>query len=132
MSWAFCDSIVVKKTKKPHTCEFCGRVIPSGSLSIYHWKGLWDGEFQNSYACYWCNENKDRFVDYFDYEIIDFWDCLREDVFYDEFRKYRECDCIDERGFAGNIEAKFEGDYLIFKCEDCGKEWFKVHMPVSQ
>ena len=56
---------------------------------------------------------------------------MREDIFYDEFRKYKECDCTDEKGYGGNIEAELEGDYLVFKCEDCGKEWHREHIPVA-
>lgn len=132
MSWAFCDTRAIKKTRKPHKCDFCGRIIPKGSIRILNWKGLWDGEFQNSYACNWCNGHQDRLVDDWDNSMLDFWDCLREDIFYDEFCKYKECDCLDEQGFLGNIKPKLDGDYLIFKCEDCGKEWHRIHMPISE
>ncbi len=124
MSWDFSDQCMVKKTKKNHECAFCGRTIPEGSKDILHWWGKWDGEFQNSYACDWCESHQQELTE--DNEIIEFWDCLREDIFEEQFKKFRECDCV-----SGNIDADFEADYLVWKCEDCKREWHREYMPIS-
>ena len=66
-----------------------------------------------------------------DMKILDFWECLREYVFYDLFKKYKYCDCIDTYKLKRNIEVKFEGDYLVFYCNSCGKIYHKEHMPIQ-
>lgn len=129
MSWEFFDSRIVKRTRKDHKCIYCGRTIPKGSKDVFNWGGKCDGDMQNSYACHWCNEHSQDLCDDDGY-IGDFWDSLREYIFCDLFDKFKECDCIDEQEFVGNIEVRFEGNYLTFVCEDCGKEWHREHMPI--
>lgn len=131
MGWDFCNSGKVKRTRKNHKCEFCGRIIPKGSVNILNWSGKFEGDMQNSYACHWCENHQSNLVDDYDNTISDFWDSLREDIFQEEFRKFKDCDCVDEKGMTGCIEANLEDDYLIFKCEDCGKEWHREHMPIT-
>ena len=41
----------------------CGRTIPTGSKNILHWCGKFEGEFQNSYACNYCEDNQEELVD---------------------------------------------------------------------
>lgn len=113
MSWSFCDSRHVKITRKEHKCVFCGRVIPEKSPNIYNWYGMYDGEFQNSYSCHWCEDNKDRLIDSYDNEIMDFWDCIREDIFYDKLKELK--------AQFDDVEMKFEGDYLVFYSEELGE-----------
>jgi hypothetical protein len=131
MSWAFCNTRNIKKTRKPHRCIFCGRTIPEGTENVYNWSGLFEGNFQNSYSCHWCEEHQSRLIDDYDSEILDFWDCLREDIFQDKFRRFKDCDCVDERGMTGSIEATLKGDYLIFECDTCKKEWHREYMPIA-
>ena len=119
MSWAFCETEHVK-TRKDHRCIFCGRVIPKGSTNIYHWHGMYDGDFQNSYACNWCEDNQKRFLGD-DNEICCFWDTIREDIFYD---KIQELEKIDE-----DLELELEGDYLVFYTYD-EKELYREYIPV--
>lgn len=129
MGWDFFDSTTVKKTRKDHKCQYCRRIIPKDSPNIFKWWGKWDGDMQTSYSCHWCEKHSDKLCDDDGY-INDFWDSLREDIFYELFEKYKDCDCVDEKGFNGNIEVRFEGDYLVFVCEDCGKEWHREYMPI--
>jgi hypothetical protein len=124
MSWAFCDSRHIKKTRKPHNCIFCGRIIPAGSTNIYNWSGMYDGEFQNSYSCNWCEDNHDRLTEDSTNEILDFWDCIRDDFFYD---KIQELEKIHE-----DIEMKLEGDYLVFYTYDYKKELHREYMPIDK
>lgn len=119
MSWEFCNIIHVKKTRKPHTCAFCGRVIPSGSTDILNWSGKWEGDFQNSYACNWCEDNQSRLVDDWDGEILDFGDCLREDIFQSEI------DAIGE-----SVYFESDGDYFVFKTYEEDKEVLRVRCPI--
>lgn len=116
MSWAFCETKHIKKTRKLHMCEFCFRIIPSGSPNIYHWSGLFDGEFQNSYACHWCEKHKDHLVDW-DNEILDVWDCLIDDIFWEELKQYRP------------VYGRSDGDYFVFYSHETGEEVWRVKCP---
>jgi hypothetical protein len=120
VGWAFCETEHIK-TRKDHKCIFCHRIIPKGSPNIYHWHGMYDGEFQNSYACHWCEDYQDSMVDDWDNEILDFWDCIREDLFYDKIQELKK---IDE-----DLEIELEGDYLVFYTYD-EKELYREYMPV--
>jgi ribosomal protein L37AE/L43A len=126
--WNFINEVTVKKTRKNHNCQYCGRLILKGSRNILRWWGKFEGEFQNSYACNWCEKHKDDLTDEDTGYIDDFWGCIHDNVFYNIYDKYKKCDCPD----GGEIDAEFKGDYLIWRCEDCGKEWHKEHMPVSE
>ena len=124
MGWAFCEEKHIKKTRKPHKCVFCGRTIPAGSPNIYNWAGLYEGDFQNSYACNWCEDHESRLVDTWDNEILDFWDCLKEDIFWKELEPYR-----DKYGSI-TVYGKADGDYFVFCSHDTDKEVWRVKCPV--
>lgn len=117
MGWAFCNSGYVK-TRKEHKCEHCRRIIPKGS-KVLNWHGMWDGEFQNSYACHWCEKQRDFLVDENNY-IVDFWDGIYY-VFEDEISELKkEYD---------DLEWDLEGDYLAFR--DADNNFIdKLYMPV--
>ena len=59
MSHAFYSSKVVKKTRKPHSCEHCRLAIPTGSECQYD-AGKFDGDF---YARYSHSECAKQWVD---------------------------------------------------------------------
>ena len=128
MSWDFCNTKTVKKTKKDHHCEFCGRVIPKGSQNIFNWSGKFDGEMVNSYACHWCDSNEDRLLDDYDNTIKDFWDCMHDDFFYDKIQELKKL---------GYEDVMFEFDredpdwlLLIDQREKEGVIVHKEYMPV--
>ena len=121
MSWQFCDTSHVHKTRKPHTCEFCGRVIPTGATNILNWKGMWEGEFQNSYACNWCEDHQKHLVDDWDNEILDFQECLREDIFYNELSQLEDSTYYES-----------DGDYFIFKSHETNEELLKIKCPINR
>jgi len=50
---SFWISKIVKHTKKPHRCEFCGVKIPVGS-SCHNEVGTYCGDFNNYYLCERC------------------------------------------------------------------------------
>lgn len=121
MGWEFCETIHVRKTRKPHRCAFCGRIIPVGTPNILHWKGKFDGDFQSSYACHWCEDNQNHLVDDWDNEILDFGDCLREDIFQNEI------DIIGE-----SVYFESDGDYFVFKTYEGDKEVLRVKCPINR
>jgi hypothetical protein len=125
MSWEFCDVKHIEKTRKPHKCEFCRRVIPAGSPNIKYWAGLTDDGFQRSYACHWCEKHEDHLVDdYDDDTILDFWECLEEDIFSKELQPYR-----NKKGRL-EVHGKAEGDYFVFYLYDTGEEVLRVKCPI--
>ena len=124
MSWVFCDEKHIKKTRKPHKCVFCGRVIPVGSPNIFYWGGLSEEGFQNSYSCHWCEDHQNHFIDTWNNRILDFWDCLKEDIFWKEIEPYR-----DKYGII-TVYGKTDGDYFVFYSFDTDEEVWKVKCPV--
>jgi len=122
MGWEFCDVKHIEKTRKPHICVFCRRVIPSGSPNIKYWAGLTDSGFQHSYACHWCEKHEAKLCD--DDEILDFWECLEEDIFSDKLQQYR-----DKNGRL-EVYGKAEGDYFVFYSSNMGEEVLRVKCPI--
>jgi hypothetical protein len=61
-------------------------------------------------------------VDTWDNEILDFWDCLKEDIFRKELEPYRDK--------YGSIYGKADGDYFVFCSHDTNKEVWRVKCPV--
>lgn len=49
------ESIDIRKTRKKHTCEICGRKIPKGFSARLH-KGKYDGDFFRYYSCNTCTQ----------------------------------------------------------------------------
>jgi hypothetical protein len=86
MSWAFFQASDIKHTRKEHECLICGRKIPVGKPA-YNWRGLYDGDFQNSYACRFCYENH---IGMHSEEISE---CEFNDWLYEQdFMKCHECE----------------------------------------
>ena len=118
MGWDFCQSNIVAKTRKDHICEYCGRNIPKGSKNIYHWQGKYEGEFQNSYACNYCEDHKEELIGYDD-EIIYLSDVLYELYAYkfdNIYQKYFEAD----------------GDYFVLKSKEQENELIRVYCPIQR
>lgn len=124
MSWEFCDVKTIKKTRKPHKCVFCERIIPAGSPNIKYWRGLFEDEFISSYACHWCEKHEAKLCD--DDEILDFWECLEEDIFSEELQPYR-----DKNGRL-MIYEKAEGDYFVFFSSNTCEEVLRIKCPIIE
>lgn len=45
---------VVKKTRKPHVCAYCGKTIPKGTPHIIKESGFLMGDFWKRYSCRAC------------------------------------------------------------------------------
>jgi len=116
MGWDFCETKHVK-TRKDHRCVFCGRGISKGNV-ILHWHGMYEGDFQNSYACHWCEEHQGSLTD-MDNEILeDMSTCLAEDVFCDELKDF------------GTVYVEINTDWFIFKLHDTDEEVHREYCPV--
>lgn len=46
---------IIKKTRKPHKCVLCLRIIPIG-LRMRYWVGIHENDFHHSYCCTTCDE----------------------------------------------------------------------------
>jgi hypothetical protein len=57
---SYCSIRTIKKTRKIHCCEACGKKIDAGS-SAYYWAGDCDGMF---YACRYHVECRDAEVEF--------------------------------------------------------------------
>ena len=119
MGWDFCDSKNVK-TRKEHNCAFCGRTILAGS-EVFYWGGMYNGEFQSSYACNWCDDHQESLLN-LDNEITDdFSTCLREDIFYSEVKNlghlYVDADVDDS-------------DWFIFTDYETDEEVHREYCPI--
>jgi hypothetical protein len=63
---SFWNSKTIKKTRKQHKCEFCGRIILIGS-SCSSESGTYEGNFQHYYLCNRCV----KFIDVHSCELED-------------------------------------------------------------
>ena len=103
-------------TRKPHSCEYCGRIIPVGSTA-HNCRGMWDGEWQNWYACDFC-KGDDAISEY-----------TRDPISGDEFNEWmHEQDfaaCPKCKVWRGNIDWEWskDGMSINFECGDCEIEW---------
>ena len=125
MGWSFSHRKAVKETGKDHQCAFCERIIPKGSTNISNWYGKWNGKLLNLYGCDWCIENEDKLTNEISLEILDFWDCLYENIFRDKVQELRQtgnCIVIDF--------DKEDQDYLTFIDDVTGKVVHREFMPV--
>lgn len=75
------------KTRKPHVCFLCGRVIEAGKEALYE-SGKYDGDFFSRYTCKDCEPLTDRFWEFVDGEtyspIEDFMVMLQESINIDK------------------------------------------------
>ena len=112
------------KTKKVHACIYCGRKIPAGNkMRNYH--GLWEGDWQNWYACGFCEK-------YVEPEYTEHGECISGDEFNDWF--YDSDHMICKKCF-GNRRYYAEWDWIDLThikitCGDCGHEWV-VEIPID-
>ncbi len=69
-----CDMYETKTvtTRKPHTCEYCGKPISPRTPGVLAEFGLFEGGFFRRYACPECAPMVNEFWRYMDYECFDF------------------------------------------------------------
>ena len=107
------------KTRKPHRCETCCRVIPAG-MKAYHTGGMWDGDWQNWYMCGFCHDNN---VSASGEEISD------EDFnnwLYEQDFAVCPHGCNGKR-YSNTWEWSDDREDVVFECDQCGHKW-TVHI----
>ena len=82
---------IIKRTRKPHKCDACRRIIPKGSGAFHQW-GKSDGAFYSYYLCSTCHELARDFPQF----IIDDWEGFIEPDILSEYMAYYECKTPEE------------------------------------
>jgi len=112
------------KTRKPHSCIYCGRKLPAGSrMRNYH--GLWEGNWQNWYCCGFCEKNVEP-------EYAEPGECISGDEFSSWFY---DSDHVVCKKCSGNRRYYSEWDWvdlthIKITCGDCYYEWI-VEIPID-
>ena len=78
----------VLTTRKPHTCAYCGEVIPGGSEGILRESGFYEGAFFSRYECQKCQPFIGEFWEWIDLESAN----IIQD--FCEFMDERHCDLV--------------------------------------
>lgn len=107
------------KTRKPHICVYCRRLIPAKSAT-YHQSGRFEGDWQNWYACQTCDSLTDDFFEFGHDNYID----------GDEFNDWayeQEWHICEECGSRYDVDHEFSADGLVLEmeCTTCGNTWNK-------
>jgi len=125
MSTFGCKQLIVK-TRKPHICALCNRNIPVG-FSALHQTGMWEGDWQNWYACQFCADKVLPTVQDYDDEISD-----------EDFKQYilglPEAKCLKCGGAWNKIyfDVKGDSDTITYNCQKCGHEWIHQIYGIQQ
>lgn len=113
------ESRAVKSTRKPHTCEYCGNVIPAGSSALYE-HGIFDHRAFGRYCCNDCEPFMNGFWDYCEGECSDL---------FDDFRYYIRAEQLPHPAFTTEVVCPSCGrvrvddidwDDGIAECPKCG------------
>jgi len=112
---SFWKNTEIKKTRKEHRCEFCNRVIPTGS-TVDYCRGIWEGEFQSYYFCTRCSTYVDR-------NQIDLSDGFNPGDFMEhvlnESAPCPKCGKYEWREYNWDDEMMF----LSLECDNCDHKW---------
>jgi hypothetical protein len=114
---SFWNSKIVKKTKKKHKCQYCGRIIQIGE-SCSNEVGTYEGDFNNYYVCNRCCNAIDELHIEFDGELGDFYECIYD---YTDLCRCPAC------GSRKNREREWSDDSMscTFECDNCDEIWTK-------
>ena len=101
-------------TRKTHDCDICGRTIPKG-FNAAHTSGMWEGDWQNWYACEFCKDNC----------IPNSEEGISNQDFTDYVFEMPEANCPRCTASYGDIDFEIEqdSDTIAFSCERCGHKW---------
>ena len=113
------------KTRKPHKCIYCGRVIPVG-LKARIFKGMWEGNWQNWYACGFCEKNVEP-------EYAETSEGINGDEFSEWFwdSEHFHCNkCENKHGRHCNNWDWIDLTHIKVSCGDCENERI-VEIPIK-
>ena len=104
------------KTRKKHSCIYCNRQIPVGT-EAYNDKGMWEGDFQNWYACEFC-----------DREVAPDYAEAGEPISGDEFNEWfydsKFCECHNCKSTPYRHNWEWIGPTTIeVECGECDNVW---------
>ncbi|MFA5307635.1 MAG: hypothetical protein WC365_09360 [Candidatus Babeliales bacterium] len=106
------------KTRTKHSCIFCQRSIPIGTLAI-RCSGKYEGDMYNFYACAYCTSIEDIIKDARDGisgDGYEFTEWVRT-----AFSKCFNCGNVEDIDTTWTLNEKT----LMFTCNECGHEWTK-------
>lgn len=112
---SFWDSKKIKKTRKPHRCEYCGAEIPVGS-SCDNEVGTFEGDFNNYYLCNRCLVFMDLYRDASNGDELGGID---DEIF--------DCGILDcpKCGSYRHMNTEWADDMqsIDLTCSDCGEDY---------
>lgn len=110
----FWNSKKIKATKKSHTCEYCGRIIPIGS-SCRNEVGVYEGDFHHYYLCDRCYFFICNFADTSDGYLGEFWGSL----FESDLLQCPKCSSFSHRDY----EMSEDKQKIDLECDQCDHKW---------
>jgi hypothetical protein len=113
---SFWNTRQIKRTKKPHQCQFCGRIIPAGS-SCESNSGTFDGEFNYYHLC-------NRCVKFIQVHNCDLSDGFNLGDFYDCICDLR-VDCPECASQYYQYDHVWDVSKMscTYECDECDNKW---------
>lgn len=111
------------KIRKPHQCVYCGRTLLIG-ITARLYKGLFQGDWQNWYACGFCVENVEP--SYAEPNEFISGDEFSEWLWDSDHYKCKKCENKMYRHH--NSSDWINSTHLKISCGDCDNEWI-VEIP---
>lgn len=106
------------KTRKDHSCVYCGRTIPKGTKA-FNCKGLFEGDWQNWYACQFCD--REVVPDYAEPNDYISGDEFNEWFLDQDYFKCKKCENMQYRHH--NDWEWISSTKIKVECGDCGNTW---------
>ena len=104
------------KTRKEHSCVYCGRTIPKGTKAR-NYSGMWDGYWQNWYCCGFCEK-------YIEPEYAESGEVISGEEFHEWLNDsdHGSCPKCKENKYS---EWEWEDDNVSIRytCPTCDNEW---------
>lgn len=111
---SFWESKKIKKTRKPHTCEYCGCLIPAGS-SCRNEVGTYDGDFNSYYLCERCV----LFMDLFRWKASGELGDIFDEIYNTDLMNCPQCKSWrnSDREWIDNRQK------IKLECDQCDHKW---------
>lgn len=105
------------KTRKTHPCVYCNRTIPTGTKAR-NYKGRWQGDWQDWYACGFCVENVEPTHTESDEPISG-----EEFIYWLQDSDHWKCPTCGEHRYNHDWEWREDDTGVIITCGQCDHEW---------